>query len=183
MCLRFVLVFVARLEKQESHRMISTFNFRHYLHTCFIYETYYSQTSCRGFKLPASHVIHTVGPVYDVDSNAATSLSNAYRYLFLSIKWILFKINPLADLPIFPCLILYSYKTFTDFYIKIVSFVFIPVSGTVFVLQERTILNMLHFLPYPVVSMGESNNLHKVFLTLVVLDYWYKNRWLVIDEK
>ncbi|KAI3517500.1 hypothetical protein L1887_16715 [Cichorium endivia] len=32
-----------------------------------------------GFKLPASHVIHTVGPVYDEDSNAAASLSNAYR--------------------------------------------------------------------------------------------------------
>ncbi|XP_071686386.1 uncharacterized protein [Rutidosis leptorrhynchoides] len=31
-----------------------------------------------GFKLPASHVIHTVGPVYDEDSNAAVSLSNAY---------------------------------------------------------------------------------------------------------
>ncbi|KAM0041862.1 putative Macro domain-containing protein [Helianthus debilis subsp. tardiflorus] len=32
-----------------------------------------------GFKLPASHAIHTVGPVYDVDSNAPASLSNAYR--------------------------------------------------------------------------------------------------------
>ncbi|KAL7589524.1 hypothetical protein Lser_V15G36076 [Lactuca serriola] len=32
-----------------------------------------------GFKLPASHVIHTVGPVYDEDGNAAASLSNAYR--------------------------------------------------------------------------------------------------------
>ncbi|KAI3712632.1 hypothetical protein L1987_71192 [Smallanthus sonchifolius] len=32
-----------------------------------------------GFKLPASHVIHTVGPIYDVDNNAPASLSNAYR--------------------------------------------------------------------------------------------------------
>lgn len=32
-----------------------------------------------GFKLPASHVIHTVGPVYDEDGNPAASLSNAYR--------------------------------------------------------------------------------------------------------
>jgi len=32
-----------------------------------------------GFKLPASHVIHTVGPIYDVDSNPEASLSNAYR--------------------------------------------------------------------------------------------------------
>ncbi|KAL8224077.1 hypothetical protein R6Q57_019552 [Mikania cordata] len=32
-----------------------------------------------GFKLPASHVIHTVGPIYDVDSNAPASLGNAYR--------------------------------------------------------------------------------------------------------
>lgn len=33
----------------------------------------------RGFKLPASHVIHTVGPVYDKSSDVAALLSNAYR--------------------------------------------------------------------------------------------------------
>ncbi|KAJ0047205.1 hypothetical protein Pint_06631 [Pistacia integerrima] len=33
----------------------------------------------RGFKLPASHVIHTVGPIYDSDSNPETSLKNAYK--------------------------------------------------------------------------------------------------------
>ncbi|KAK3003582.1 hypothetical protein RJ639_019988, partial [Escallonia herrerae] len=32
-----------------------------------------------GFRLPASHVIHTVGPIYDVDTNAEASLRNAYR--------------------------------------------------------------------------------------------------------
>ncbi|MED6124586.1 hypothetical protein PIB30_060263 [Stylosanthes scabra] len=32
-----------------------------------------------GFKLPASHVIHTVGPIYDADSNPAASLASAYR--------------------------------------------------------------------------------------------------------
>ncbi|WJX16485.1 hypothetical protein P8452_06505 [Trifolium repens] len=32
-----------------------------------------------GFLLPASHVIHTVGPIYDVDSNPAASLASAYR--------------------------------------------------------------------------------------------------------
>ncbi|KVI04816.1 uncharacterized protein LOC112524703 [Cynara cardunculus var. scolymus] len=32
-----------------------------------------------GFKLPASHVIHTVGPIYDANSNVAAFLSNAYR--------------------------------------------------------------------------------------------------------
>ncbi|XP_065872491.1 uncharacterized protein [Euphorbia lathyris] len=32
-----------------------------------------------GFKLPASHVIHTVGPIYDADSNPAALLKNAYR--------------------------------------------------------------------------------------------------------
>ncbi|XP_050210464.1 uncharacterized protein LOC126660819 [Mercurialis annua] len=32
-----------------------------------------------GFKLPASHVIHTVGPIYDADRNPAASLTNAYR--------------------------------------------------------------------------------------------------------
>ncbi|XP_021684782.2 uncharacterized protein LOC110668061 isoform X2 [Hevea brasiliensis] len=32
-----------------------------------------------GFKLPASHVIHTVGPIYDTDRGPASSLKNAYR--------------------------------------------------------------------------------------------------------
>lgn len=32
-----------------------------------------------GFRLPASHVIHTVGPIYDVDRNPEESLRNAYR--------------------------------------------------------------------------------------------------------
>ncbi|XP_027110619.1 uncharacterized protein LOC113763385 [Coffea eugenioides] len=32
-----------------------------------------------GFRLPASHVIHTVGPIYDVDGNPEASLANAYR--------------------------------------------------------------------------------------------------------
>ncbi|XP_014502501.1 uncharacterized protein LOC106762897 isoform X1 [Vigna radiata var. radiata] len=33
----------------------------------------------RGFMLPASHVIHTVGPIYSSDSNPAASLASAYR--------------------------------------------------------------------------------------------------------
>ncbi|KAL2526810.1 appr-1-p processing enzyme family protein [Abeliophyllum distichum] len=32
-----------------------------------------------GFRLPASHVIHTVGPIYDEDKNPEASLRNAYR--------------------------------------------------------------------------------------------------------
>ncbi|CAI9091866.1 OLC1v1026968C1 [Oldenlandia corymbosa var. corymbosa] len=32
-----------------------------------------------GFRLPSSHVIHTVGPIYDSDRNPEASLSNAYR--------------------------------------------------------------------------------------------------------
>ncbi|KAI8008552.1 Macro domain-containing protein VPA0103 [Camellia lanceoleosa] len=32
-----------------------------------------------GFRLPASHVIHTVGPIYDVDPNPESSLRSAYR--------------------------------------------------------------------------------------------------------
>ncbi|KAL8539384.1 hypothetical protein ACS0TY_001127 [Phlomoides rotata] len=32
-----------------------------------------------GFRLPASHVIHTVGPIYGVDKNPGASLKNAYR--------------------------------------------------------------------------------------------------------
>ncbi|GMH27056.1 hypothetical protein Nepgr_028899 [Nepenthes gracilis] len=32
-----------------------------------------------GFMLPASHVIHTVGPIYDLDNNPEASLKNAYR--------------------------------------------------------------------------------------------------------
>ncbi|CAN1858356.1 Macro domain-containing protein XCC3184 [Linum perenne] len=35
-----------------------------------------------GFKLPASHVIHTVGPIYDSDPNPGASLKNAYKYPF-----------------------------------------------------------------------------------------------------
>ncbi|KMZ71998.1 Appr-1-p processing domain protein [Zostera marina] len=32
-----------------------------------------------GFRLPASHVIHTVGPVYDEDDQPQVSLTNSYR--------------------------------------------------------------------------------------------------------
>ncbi|OWM87351.1 hypothetical protein CDL15_Pgr022462 [Punica granatum] len=32
-----------------------------------------------GFKLPASHVIHTVGPIYDTDKNPQESLRSAYK--------------------------------------------------------------------------------------------------------
>ncbi|XP_022874651.1 uncharacterized protein LOC111393374 isoform X2 [Olea europaea var. sylvestris] len=32
-----------------------------------------------GFRLPASHVIHTVGPIYKEDENPEASLKNAYR--------------------------------------------------------------------------------------------------------
>ncbi|KAL3337902.1 hypothetical protein AABB24_030188 [Solanum stoloniferum] len=32
-----------------------------------------------GFRLPASHVIHTVGPIYDANPNPKASLTNAYR--------------------------------------------------------------------------------------------------------
>ncbi|OMO63682.1 hypothetical protein CCACVL1_22355 [Corchorus capsularis] len=32
-----------------------------------------------GFKLPASHVIHTVGPIYDYDEDPRASLRNAYK--------------------------------------------------------------------------------------------------------
>ncbi|XP_073021331.1 uncharacterized protein [Primulina eburnea] len=32
-----------------------------------------------GFRLPASHVIYTVGPIYDIDKNPEASLRNAYR--------------------------------------------------------------------------------------------------------
>lgn len=32
-----------------------------------------------GFGLPASHVVHTVGPIYDPDSNPEASLRGAYR--------------------------------------------------------------------------------------------------------
>ncbi|XP_042045008.1 macro domain-containing protein XCC3184-like [Salvia splendens] len=32
-----------------------------------------------GFRLPASHVIHTVGPIYHSDKNPEAALRNAYR--------------------------------------------------------------------------------------------------------
>ncbi|KAL6581280.1 hypothetical protein OROMI_007203 [Orobanche minor] len=39
-----------------------------------------------GFQLPASHVIHTVGPIYNVDTNPEASLRNAYRNCLLVAK-------------------------------------------------------------------------------------------------
>ncbi|XP_010938008.1 uncharacterized protein [Elaeis guineensis] len=33
----------------------------------------------QAFRLPVSHVIHTVGPIYDVDKHPEVSLGNAYR--------------------------------------------------------------------------------------------------------
>ncbi|XP_047325454.1 macro domain-containing protein VPA0103-like [Impatiens glandulifera] len=33
----------------------------------------------RGFRLPVSHVIHTVGPIYDMASNPQASLRNSYK--------------------------------------------------------------------------------------------------------
>ncbi|KAL6531151.1 hypothetical protein OROHE_014220 [Orobanche hederae] len=40
----------------------------------------------QGFQLPASHVIHTVGPIYNVDTNPEASLRNAYRNCLLVAK-------------------------------------------------------------------------------------------------
>ncbi|KAG8644826.1 hypothetical protein MANES_10G000800v8 [Manihot esculenta] len=39
-----------------------------------------------GFKLPASHVIHTVGPIYYFDKNPVVSLRNAYRNSLMAAK-------------------------------------------------------------------------------------------------
>ncbi|CAL1411898.1 unnamed protein product [Linum trigynum] len=39
-----------------------------------------------GFKLPASHVIHTVGPIYDTDNNPKASLTSAYRNSLIVAK-------------------------------------------------------------------------------------------------
>lgn len=39
-----------------------------------------------GFQLPASHVIHTVGPIYKTDENPEASLRNAYRNSLLIAK-------------------------------------------------------------------------------------------------
>jgi hypothetical protein len=33
----------------------------------------------RAFKLPVSRVIHTVGPIYDMDKHPEVSLKNAYE--------------------------------------------------------------------------------------------------------
>lgn len=40
----------------------------------------------RGFRLPTSHVIHTVGPIYDTNENPEAALRNAYRYL-VELSW------------------------------------------------------------------------------------------------
>jgi O-acetyl-ADP-ribose deacetylase (regulator of RNase III) len=37
---------------------------------------------CRGFDLPASKVVHTVGPIYESDEISAEPLAKAYRYIF-----------------------------------------------------------------------------------------------------
>ncbi|KAL5127970.1 Macro domain-containing protein XCC3184 [Glycine soja] len=39
-----------------------------------------------GFMLPASHVIHTVGPIYSADINPAASLASAYRNTLMVAK-------------------------------------------------------------------------------------------------
>ncbi|XP_058007918.1 uncharacterized protein LOC131182395 isoform X1 [Hevea brasiliensis] len=39
-----------------------------------------------GFKLPASCVIHTVGPIHFIDKNPAASLRNAYRNSLMVAK-------------------------------------------------------------------------------------------------
>ncbi|CAA7028837.1 unnamed protein product [Microthlaspi erraticum] len=39
-----------------------------------------------GFNLPASHVIHTVGPVYNADKNSKKLLENAYRNSMIVAK-------------------------------------------------------------------------------------------------
>ncbi|KAG6402044.1 hypothetical protein SASPL_138914 [Salvia splendens] len=39
----------------------------------------HAMRSQKGFRLPASHVIHTVGPIYHSDKNPEAALRNAYR--------------------------------------------------------------------------------------------------------
>ncbi|KAJ8542049.1 hypothetical protein K7X08_016915 [Anisodus acutangulus] len=39
-----------------------------------------------GFSLPASHVIHTVGPIYDANPNCKASLTNAYRNIMWGVR-------------------------------------------------------------------------------------------------
>ncbi|XWS65594.1 hypothetical protein CRYUN_Cryun05aG0127100 [Craigia yunnanensis] len=39
-----------------------------------------------GFKLPASHVIHTVGPIYDSDKDPKASLTSAYKNSLIVAK-------------------------------------------------------------------------------------------------
>lgn len=43
------------------------------------------RNTCSGFRLPASHVIHTVGPVYDEDDQPQVSLTNSYRSVVVFI--------------------------------------------------------------------------------------------------
>lgn len=85
------LEFDAPPEKQELLRIIFLLDF------FFCYGVYFSILEhiyhcindtlniCRGFNLPAFRVIHTVGPIYDVDGNPEASLRNAYRYIITLI--------------------------------------------------------------------------------------------------
>lgn len=38
---------------------------------------------CRGFQLPVSYVIHTVGPIYETNSDPEAFLKSAYRYIYI----------------------------------------------------------------------------------------------------
>lgn len=102
---------------------------------------------CRGFNLPCSHVIHTVGPIYDVNTNPQAALKSAYRYP--SSFWLL-------------SLLLYHFVVRNKF-----TFSSNSVSETAFVLPKRTAFNILHSRPYLAVYLGK---LKEIKTTILFLD-------------
>lgn len=127
---------------------------------------------CRGFKLPASHVIHTVGPVYDIDGNHEVNLKNAYKYVYCF----------LCTMPVIGWFYILSLICFSPEF----------VTGTAWKWPKRTTFNSLLFLPYHVVLMGKlaldinacglctcmsSRKILKSTYHIVHCAFWIKIRW------
>lgn len=101
----------------------------------------------RGFRLPASHVIHTVGPIYDTNDNPEAALRNAYRYLIELSRTPFILIYKLS----------YSIAEFVfRFFVKLVT-------ETVYVWQKSTTFNTLHSQLYHAGSTGMLSGYDYIF--------------------
>lgn len=122
---------VVQLEKQGLRRRI--FQFRSWSWSIVSFVHANVMLKCRGFRLPASHVIHTVGPIYNASRNPQALLRSAYRFLLCNCIF-LFSLIYHSGLNVFCCHV--------DLEIP-------------WLWQRRITFNILHFLPYPVVYFGK----------------------------